>query len=474
MTLTIELSEDILLEIFDAYRRLYETDSRYENIWNSRDGWFKLTHVCRSWRRLVHLSPSRLHVYLLFTPRRSLKALLLKNLPSLPILVDYRFAKWTNKEVSLALAAIEHRGRVRGISLRTKSSTETAKIFKAFSHPFPELEGLEIYFSHDYDFAILPTTFLLGSALCLRRLKLRHVDPMYLSPLLSTATGLVKLELTLRVPHNALPEESFVADLQRLSCLRRLELRLTYLPSWHNALLNNSPWPPSRTGDIVPLPNLMQLVFTGHHTYLEALVVGLAAPSLQQLDTKLTDEPETNSFPLPHFSRFICNTGNQFSLVHLDFSHSNLQFTAGTRSKSVLAQPSIRILVPHIWLSKIGNRLSGPLATVEELDIKCNPSSDRRVIQWHGFFNHLRQVKVLQVPWQFALGVAHSFQQDGQQPTTDLLPALEQVLVDMDLAQLYPRLFGPSNPDHVIIPDAFEPLISARKKVGRPIELLFI
>jgi hypothetical protein len=231
MTVTIELSEDILLEIFDAYRQLYVSDPRYENIWNSRDGWFKLTHLCQTWRRLVHLSPSRLHVHLLFTPHRSLKARLLKNLPLFPILVDYRLAKWTKRDRSLALAAIEHSGRVRGIFLGT-SYRNTAQILRALSHP-PELEILEISSNHEYDCVTLPDTFHLGSASCLRRLKLWRVDLMYLSPLLSTVTGLVELALNLIVSHNALPEESFVADLQRMTCLRRLELRLTYLPWYH-------------------------------------------------------------------------------------------------------------------------------------------------------------------------------------------------------------------------------------------------
>jgi hypothetical protein len=124
------------LEIFDAYRQLYESDPRYENIWNSRDGWFKLTHVCRSWRRLVHLSPSRLHVHLLLTLRRSSEAIMLRDLPSFPILVDYRRAKWTKREMGLALAAIGHQGSVREISLQGKTFRDMAEIFKALNRPF--------------------------------------------------------------------------------------------------------------------------------------------------------------------------------------------------------------------------------------------------------------------------------------------------------------------------------------------------
>jgi hypothetical protein len=409
-------------------------------------------------------------VHLLFAPRRSLKALLLRNLPTFPILIDYRLAKWTKRDVSRVLAALKLRGRVRGISLRTKSESypDMAQIFSALSHA-PKLESLEIDPFHDHEYVIFPDTFHLGSTSCLRRLKLRNVQPRCISPLLSTVTGLVELALNLKVLHNTLPEESLLADLKRMSCLRRLELRLTYLP-WHHGILSNSPRPPAFTGDIVPLPNLMQFVFTGPHIYLEALAVVLTAPSLQHLDTEVTDEPD--SFPLPQLCRFICNTDNQFNLVRLDLSTSQLRFTAETRSKSVYAQ-TFRIIVPrHIWSGEIGIRLSGPLATVEELVIVWSTARDRRGIQWGGFFNHLPQVKVLQVPWQLALGVAHSFQQDGQEPTMDLLPALEQVNMDMDMTQFLPPSLRRNSQDQVT--NAFKSLIAARKKVGRSIMLSFM
>jgi hypothetical protein len=198
----------------------------------------------------VHLSPSRLHVHLLFTPRRSSKALLLRKLPPFPILVDFRHASGTKREASLVLAALEHHGRVRGISLRAKAFKNTAKIFRALSRHLPELESLEIGFNHNSDHVKLPDTFLLGSASCLRRLKLRDAELRNLSPLLSTVTGLVELSLSLCVPLNTFPEESFIANLQGLSCLRRFELRLTRSHRYP-AIIGDSPRLPSRTGDIV-------------------------------------------------------------------------------------------------------------------------------------------------------------------------------------------------------------------------------
>lgn len=89
------LPEAVLLEIFDAYRKDIELQPRYESIWNSRDGWFKLAHVCLYWRCVVLLSPSRLHVRLLFTPHRSSMEPMLRCLPCFPILVDYGKAFWT-------------------------------------------------------------------------------------------------------------------------------------------------------------------------------------------------------------------------------------------------------------------------------------------------------------------------------------------------------------------------------------------
>jgi hypothetical protein len=111
----------------------------------------------------------------------------------------------------------------------------------------------------------------------------------------------------------------------------------------------------------------MQLVFIGNHVYLEALVAVLAAPSLQHLDVALNVKAFT--FPIPHLCRLICDTDNYFGLVHLDFFDSDLRFTAETRSQSIHAQP-FKIYIPRlISLKEIGNRLSGPLSTVEEFVI---------------------------------------------------------------------------------------------------------
>ncbi|KAI9467335.1 hypothetical protein BJY52DRAFT_63336 [Lactarius psammicola] len=463
-----KLSEDVLLEIFDAYRQLYGPQPDYEKLWNSRDGWFKLAHVCLRWRRVVLLWPSRLHVHLLFTPRRSSRAPVLRCLPRLPILVDYSAASWTEKEGNLALAAIEHRSRVRGIALRRPCSC-IARLFKALSHPFPELESLEICCRPyiPYDELILPATFLSGSASSLRRLTLRDVVPECLPPLLSSATGLVELALTLRVRYSMVPEASLIANLQRMSCLRRLELKLSH--GGFNTT-PDSPAPPACAGDVVPLSKLTDLIFMGFGPWLQMLVVRLAAPSLRHLDADLWGSPMSSIQPL---CKFICDTNCQFIAVRLDFSRWKLKFSAETCSKSDHAQPFRIGIAEPVSLEEIGNLLSGPLSTVEELAVgwAVSLSTQQHQNQWRGFFNHIRQVKTIQVPFEVAPGVAHSFQLDGQEPALDLLPTLQQVKVGI-------TYISPIESDridrYVSIRDAFEPLVAARQQVGRPIQLSWI
>jgi hypothetical protein len=388
------LPEDVLLEIFDAYREDIELLPRYENIWNSIDGWWKLAHVCPRWRRLVLLSPTRLHVHLLFTPRRSSRVVMLKNLPPFPILVDYRTSSWTRKEEDLALAALRPRSRVRGIALR-RPYMDTAKLFRALSRPFPELESVDISPPVGHELQILPTNFLQGPVPCLRQLTIQEVVPGCLSPLLSFTTGLVELTLTLNTVYSSLPEASFLPNLQRMSCLRRLKLNLNY---WQANYNSNSPVPASAEV-VVPLPKLTHLIFRGNRTYLEALIVGLVAPSLQHLDAELSGRSQS-AFPIPHLCKFICNSKCQFTTIRWVFSGSKIKFHAGTSSESIDDKP-FRIIIPKpVSLEQMGQELSGPFSTVEKLIITTSGGSrgPRKAYQWRRFFYHDPQVAIGKTP----------------------------------------------------------------------------
>ncbi|KAH8982795.1 hypothetical protein EDB92DRAFT_2040348 [Lactarius akahatsu] len=436
-----KLPEDVLLEIFDAYRQLHEHQPDYEKVWNSRDGWFKLAHV-----------------HLLFTPRRSWTDPVLRCFPPLLILVDYRTVSWTKKEGLGAIIA-RHRNRVRGIALQRLSySEQDAKLLRALNHPFPELESLEILPPYIYSELNLPATFLSGSAPSLRRLTLCGVLPSCLSSLLSSATGLVELALTLMT---LAPGAPLFTSLQHMSCLRRLELNLDCGFSCSDP---DSPPPPS-TGDVISPSELTHLIFEGCRSYFQALVVGLAAPSLQHLNAELCDGQSSSNSHISHLCKFICDTGRQFTVIHLSLSHSELRFYAGTGPQSVDDQPFKIILSEPDSLEQVGRELSGPLSTVEELIIawdvhRWHTETHIQTDQWRGFCYHVPQVKVVQVPVNVAIDVARSFQKDDGEPVLGLLPSLERIEVHLR-----------GGLEYVSICRAFEPLISARKQAGQTISL---
>ena len=457
-----KLPEDVILEIFSAYRQLCELQPDYETLWNSKDGWMKLAHVCLHWRRVVLGSSTHLRLRLLFTPRRSSKAPMLKSLPSFPILVDYSATSWTEKEENLALAAVRHRSRVRGITLRGPSCP--ASLLKALSHPFPELESLRICPSYSSDREqrelVLPATLLSGSAPRLRRLTLRGVEPTCISPLLSVATGLVELDLTLNSGDNSRPVPSILPNLQRMPCLRRLELHLEHHPNIFHFLPD--PPPSAQAGVVVPLPKLTHLTFTGHKSYLQALVAGLAAPSLQYFTATLLGQ-SNDGFPISRLCKFIRDTECQFTAVEMVFSRTKLEFYAATGSQSA-DDKHFRMTVPvPISLEQLALELAGPLATVKELIIAWDvePWFTEPIVhadEWHRFFHHVPQVKSAQVSGEVALDIAHSFQQHGQEPAMNLLPTLQQLEV---------RSLVGEGDHYATIRDAYEPLVAARERAGR-------
>ena len=460
-----KIPEDVLLEIFDAYRQDMELQPRYQNVWNSSDGWFKLAHVCLHWRRVVLLSASRLHMYLLFTPRRSPRDPLLRCLPRLPILVDYSTATWTTeKEKNLALATITHRGRasVHGIALAGPCPDN---LRLALTYPFPELESLEISSSPSLrPELILPAMFLSNSTPALRRLTLRSVVPSCLPPLLSSATGLVELALTLIVDQRALPEASLIGNLQLMSCLRRLELKLCYR---FQVFPMTPSSPPASARDAVSLSNLTDLIFIGHRSYLQTLVCNLIAPSLQHLDAEILDMSPIYTI-LQHLCKFICDTGSQCIAVRLDLLSRKIKLSAGTSPNSDHAQP-FKILFPvsAVPLGQFGTMLPGPLCPVEELVVVWDAApqlTGEHHTYWRVFFNHIRRVTMVQVPFEVVRDVADSFKHGG---LLDLLPALEQIKVHITHL---PRIGLHKKTTR----DAFKPLISARRKAGRPIMLSWV
>jgi len=107
-----KLPNDVLLDIFDSYRQIFQHKHHYKRDWNSKHGWFKLAHVCQAWRLVVLTSPSRLHLRLLFTVHhnttRKATAIATGHLPLLPIVVDYSDRAWAVEAQHQMVSALAH------------------------------------------------------------------------------------------------------------------------------------------------------------------------------------------------------------------------------------------------------------------------------------------------------------------------------------------------------------------------------
>ena len=176
------IPDDILLDIFDFFLQGIEDYSYYR-----ARRWNRLVHVCKRWRYLVFASPLRLDLCLYCRGRTPVRETL-DVWPLLPIEIS-SYHVGPN-----ILAALEHRDRVRTVSLHRIPRNQLAELMP---EPFPALERLSLVtvdVDHDNPPA-LPDTFLGGYAPRLKRLSLRSISLSILPQLLSSSNDLVDLSL---------------------------------------------------------------------------------------------------------------------------------------------------------------------------------------------------------------------------------------------------------------------------------------
>lgn len=186
------LTVDVLLEIFDLYRKnqvysLPALGEEYVNVgfvWK----WHFLVHVCQRWRQIIFGSPCRLKLQIICTPRTPAR----DNLsiwPAFPIIIN-GFRSEDN-----LIPALEHPDRVSFVLLAGTGS-QLAKMATVMQEPFPVLKHLQIVLRRgDGDVPVLPAKFLGGSAPSLQAIVLRGVSFPALPTLLLSTRDLVNLHL---------------------------------------------------------------------------------------------------------------------------------------------------------------------------------------------------------------------------------------------------------------------------------------
>jgi hypothetical protein len=479
-----DLPDEVLLEIFDLYRQTFGDQLR---VWNNKNGWFKLAHVCHNWRSIVLASPSRLQLRLYFADNTPTRAVVLERLSNLPIIVDFSDLTWNVSARMRLMSALRYPDRVCRIAIMgTHDLKVSGKITEALDLPFPALETLELYDMDSLESIFLATS-LMTSIQSLRHL-LVGADLTSVLPLLSVTRALVDLTLSVDTVVWLTKGASLLPHLQHMPNLRNLQVTTStyFSPSW---IVER---PPIKS---VSLAELACFHFFGDCAQMEWFVAGLYAPSLRELQISVLDTSGT--LHLPYLFNFVRVIGMSFFAARLTIS-SLLTTSLFAHSHLTDDPPSKTVTITTRLAADPGSAFSAMLATLEDIFLSLfipitQYESIKDHVPWRKFFEEFRSVKVLRLHHGLETQVADMLQwptfnplppqeevdsdtttpsgtpinSSRNQVTLDIFPSLEEIVV-------YARTPDTSIDESASVQTVlrlFGPFVTARHEVGRPVKV---
>ena len=467
----------VLLEIFDLYRHTFGDPISSERVWNNKNGWFKLSHVCRDWRSLVLASPSRLRLRLYFSDNTRTRAAVLIPLSHLPIVVDYCNVTWNAKTQKQLISALRYPDRVRRISIRGSEAyieDKSDKVFKVLDSSFPALESLELDNIFGVKRLLLSQSFM-TSIRSLRRLMLDEVCFGSLYSMLSVTTSLVELTLDIDTLFLLTKGATFLTHLQSMPHLRNLRVYTQVCPTVE--------LPPTTS---VLLPALTSFRVFGECPEIEWFASGLNTPSLREFHMHVADNGN-GTLHIPYLSNFMRIARTTFFAARLSFSGQHLTTCLCAHPHSIEHPPSKTVTIMTHLLSDPGSALSAMIATLEDIFFyyESKPSD---LIPWRKFFEEFRTVKVLRLHHGLEKQVADMFRQppvmsppsgeevDSDATTSstinnmnqlDIFPSLEEIMV-------YTRTSASIGEKvRATVLESFGPFATARREMGRPVKVFW-
>ncbi|KAH9020970.1 hypothetical protein EDB84DRAFT_1621471 [Lactarius hengduanensis] len=424
------LPDDIFREIFSIC--LSDPDE-YPNdpMWE----WQRLVRVCQRWRQIIYGSPRYFDLHLCCTngtPSREALSLW----PEFPLIVQYYIAE-DDDDLN---AALEHPDRVRRIDLSI-ASEEVVEAIKAMEVPFPVLTHLELTGHEEEDrpkdMLYLSDEFLGGSAPCLQHLSLEAAF-MNLPKLLLSTRDLVSLRVENFPPWGYISPEEIVGGLAGLTRLRTLSIKFAFpYEQW------DSPMHPQ---PCAVLPALTEFEFRGDSKYLDELMA--------QIDTPRVEDVRIEYFELdvqaPQFSEFIKRS--QFRHARVDFSTDDPEIKLD-RPRGECHQAHFSLIIPGSGFQEstapdVLGQLVPMLSNVAHLSVLGDDSMDD-VLPLLRLFP---VVRAMDVDRKAAGYIAEALEDIAEDMVTEVLPALELLLLDGD--------------DNKLLVEGF---LSLRRLSGRPV-----
>jgi hypothetical protein len=307
--LTIDILPDhVLLDIFDFYLKPKKIEA-----------WHTLVHVCQKWRNVVLGSPRRLRLQLVCNTKTPVRKLL-GVWPPLPI--NLSDCKLPRLGIHNIIAALRQNSRLHTISLAGPRS-QWGDVLATIQGPFPILTRLNLLsYSMDARMLPLPDSFLGGSALRLRHLKLNRIS-FPLSKLHLCAPDLVDLHLQniyIYPRSGYMSPEAMITSLSALTRLEHLQLGFISPLSLPRAIQGNRHPRPTRA----VLPSLLLFIYEGTNEYLEDLVARFDAPVLDIISISFFYQLRLDT---PQLDLFISRSPmfQPFNEVRLEFSYYQVE-----------------------------------------------------------------------------------------------------------------------------------------------------
>ena len=428
------LPDDVLLEIFDLFRKNHYKCHNPRPVWK----WHLLVHVCQRWRQIVFSSPLRLNLQLLCTHRTPIR----KNLciwPAFPIAID--FPSWRPNYEDIAIATLVHSERVSYIRILL-TGLQLKKMVMVMLEPFPLLTYLKIY-STDRSAPVLPDGFLGGFAPRLQEVHLDGISFPALPTLLFSTTNLVDLTLSTIPPTGYISPEVMVACLVALPRLKRFTIRFETYASPHRIR------PPPTTRSI--LPALTSFHFKGAYKYLEDLVAQIDSPQLFWIWIDYLNHPV--DFQVTQLSEFIDRSvGSELipsRRAHISFHANRVAFTL-YRGENCPGwdQSHVEATIfpdPTHWripeLAQVLSQFSTTLYTVVHLEIEINALlMDQSLIgrardaDWLYLFRQVPAMQILDVSGRLAEHVAIALKEITTEMVAEVFPSLRLIFLQDESA----------------------------------------
>jgi hypothetical protein len=422
-----ELNDDVLLIIFDWYRRGNISNKDNLKGWNLERWWYKPIHVCRQWRHLILASSIRLDLHLVCTYGIPAEAMLLHS-PPLPLLIYYPAipGRMSTADEESAAFALQERERVRRIHFAAPALV-LCNLFKALDFEFPVLERLSLCSTTETRAGLMLPKKLQASLL--QHLALSNVALPTQSQLLRQAEGLITLRLWNAPASPEFHPAHLVTQILGMSSLEILVIRFyTAIPK-RRFMSPAQPMP-------ITLPSLKILDFRGGSTYLDGILARINAPLLSTLHVQLFNQLTFNLSRLLQFVR--TNDKFRFRSTEILFDKEFVSVIVDQHPERAGSSP-FRVQVncqPLDWqaacAAQICHTLEPLLAQAEFLTLGFHKDGSAPwwdeidVEMWHGLLRTFAGVKRLELTGDLVRDLFLSVQLDEGELPLDLLPELQE------------------------------------------------